>query len=60
VLLSIFNQLGNVTSLVIVYVNSFTKLLLANKMLQFFKHVSLVDIKDKIIIKEGQIEELLN
>jgi hypothetical protein len=29
-------------------------------MRQFLKHVGLVDIKDKIVVKEGQIKGLLN
>ncbi|KAF7574057.1 hypothetical protein PtrM4_056800 [Pyrenophora tritici-repentis] len=40
--------------------DGFTKSLPANKMRQFLEHVGLVDIKDKIIVKEGQIEGLLN
>jgi hypothetical protein len=29
-------------------------------MRQFLEHVGLVDIRDKIVVEEGQIEELLN
>ena len=29
-------------------------------MQQFLKHVALVDIRDKIIVEEGQMEELLH
>jgi hypothetical protein len=40
--------------------DGFTKSLPANKMRQFLKHVGLVDIKDKIVVEEGQIEGQLN
>jgi hypothetical protein len=40
--------------------NSFTKFLPAIKMCQFLKHVGLVDIKDKLVIEEGQMKEILN
>ncbi|KAK1912695.1 hypothetical protein P3342_004631 [Pyrenophora teres f. teres] len=40
--------------------DGFTKPLPANKMQQFLKHVALVDIGDKIIVEEGQMEELLH
>jgi uncharacterized membrane-anchored protein len=40
--------------------DSFTKFLPANKMCQFLKHVGLVDIKDKLVIEEGQMKEILD
>jgi hypothetical protein len=40
--------------------DGFTKSLPANKMRQFLEHVGLVDIKDKIVVEEGQIKGLLN
>jgi hypothetical protein len=40
--------------------NSFTKFLPANKMCQFLKHIGLVDIKDKLVVEEGQMKEILN
>jgi hypothetical protein len=33
--------------------DGFTKSLPANKMCQFLKHIGLVDIKDKLVVKEG-------
>jgi hypothetical protein len=40
--------------------NSFTKFLPANKMCQFLKHVELVDNKDKLVIEEEQMKEILD
>jgi hypothetical protein len=40
--------------------DGFTKSLSANKIRQFLEHVGLVDIKDKIVVEEGQMEGLLN
>ena len=40
--------------------DGFTKSLPTNKICQFLKHVGLVDIKDKLVIKEGKIKEILS
>jgi hypothetical protein len=36
-----------------------TKSLPANKMTQFLKHVGLVDIRERLVIEEGKVEEII-
>jgi hypothetical protein len=40
--------------------DGFTKSLPANKMCYFLEHVGLVDIKDKLVVEEGQMKEILD